>query len=145
MKNMNKLAILAAAGTVALASTASAEDKVNFEKQILPVFEEKCIKCHKKPYTDERGRLKKPKSGLRLDGAKFYAKGGDLQADDDKKVLVAGKSGESTLYTFTMLPEEDDLFMPPKGDAMTDDEKALLKKWIDEGADFGDWKGEESE
>ncbi|MDG2123355.1 MAG: hypothetical protein P8J87_06650 [Verrucomicrobiales bacterium] len=142
---MTKLAIVAVAGTVALASNAAADEKVNFEKQILPVLEKKCIKCHKKPYTDERGRLKKPKSGLRMDGAKFYAKGGDIQEDEDKKVLVAGKSGESTLYTFTMLPEEDDLFMPPKGDAMTADEKALLKQWIDQGAEFGDWKGEESE
>jgi len=26
---------------------------------------------------------------------------------------------------------------------LTDAEKALLKKWIDDGADFGGWKGNE--
>jgi hypothetical protein len=31
--------------------------------------------------------------------------------------------------------------MPPEGkaDPFTDEEKALLKKWIDEGANFGAW------
>lgn len=122
---------------------AGAQDKVNFEKQLLPVLEEKCIECHKAPYKDERGRTKKPKSGLRLDGAWGYAKGGSIQEDENKKVLTPGKPDESTLYSFTNLPEDDDLFMPPKGDALTDEEKALLKRWIEEGAEFGDWKGNE--
>jgi len=35
--------------------------------------------------------------------------------------------------------------MPPKGDPLTNEEKELLKEWIDEGASFGGWKGDESE
>jgi hypothetical protein len=40
-----------------------------------------------------------------------------------------------------MLPEDDDEHMPNIGDAMTDQEKEILKKWIASGADFGGWKG----
>lgn len=42
----------------------------------------------------------------------------------------------------TLPPDEDD-FMPPKGkaDPLTPEEVDLLKRWIDEGADFGDWRG----
>ncbi len=41
------------------------------------------------------------------------------------------------------LPETDELAMPPegKGDRVTAADQALIKKWIDSGADFGAWKG----
>jgi hypothetical protein len=40
-----------------------------------------------------------------------------------------------------MLPKDDDGHMPPKGDDLTKEEIALLKKWIEEGADFAGWIG----
>ena len=49
-------------GFLAFASSFSlAEDRVDFEKQILPIFEQKCFECH------SGGGKKKPKAGLRLD------------------------------------------------------------------------------
>ena len=123
-------------------SRASAEDKVDFEKQILPIIKAKCYKCHQSEHTDETGKVKKPKGGLILDSAAGIKKGGK---EDKEKVLQAGKGAESTLYTATMLPEGDDKAMPPegKGDRVTKAEQELLKKWIDEGANFGAWKGKE--
>ncbi len=150
MNLMKKLTFLPLACSLGIAGLAIAEDeaapaadKVSFEKDIYPIMEAKCIDCHKADYVDERGRTKKAKSGLRMDGAWGYAKGGDLEADEGKKFLTPGKPDESTLYTFTMLPEEDDYHMPSKGDDLTADEQALLKKWIEEGADFGGWVGNE--
>lgn len=117
---------------------ASAEDKVDFTKQILPIFEAKCMKCHETEHTDDTGRLKKPKSGLVMDTAEGLKKGGKENGD---KTLVAGKAAESALYTMTTLPITDEMVMPPEGkaDPLTDAEKELLKKWIDQGADFGGW------
>ncbi len=124
------------------ASRASADDKVDFEKQILPIIKAKCYKCHQSEHTDETGKVKKPKGGLILDSAAGIKKGGK---EDKEKVLQAGKGAESTLYTATALPDSDDKAMPPegKGDRVTKEEQALLKKWIDEGANFGVWKGRE--
>lgn len=127
-----------ALAALAVPVAASAQgDKVNFEKQIWPFLEKSCVKCHKAPY-EEDGKTVKPKAGLRLDGAWAIKAGSENGA-----VLKAGKSGESDLYTRTTLPEDDDDFMPPTGkaDPLTAEQKELLKKWIDQGADFGGWEG----
>lgn len=130
--------------TVALAisgaNTLLAQDApVDFEKQIFPIIEAKCISCHAKEH-EENGRVKKPKSGLALDSVEAIMKGGKTEPG---KTLVPGKPDESYLLKTTLLPEDDDLFMPPKGDKVTDEEKALIKKWIEQGANFGSWKGKE--
>jgi hypothetical protein len=110
---------------------------VSFEKDILPFFEKKCIQCHKAPF-EENGKTVKPKAGLRLDAAWAITTGSENGA-----VLVAGKSVESAIFERVTLPPDDDDFMPPKdkADPLTPEEVALLKTWIDEGADFGEWQG----
>lgn len=122
----------------AQAPAAPAGDKVDFAKQILPIFETKCMKCHETEHTDATGRLKKPKSGLVMDTAEGLKKGGKENGD---KTLVPGKAADSAIYTMTTLPITDEMVMPPEGkaDPLTDAEKDLLKKWIDQGADFGGW------
>lgn len=107
----------------------------NFEKEIWPILNTKCVDCHRAAY-EENGRKKEPKAGLRLDGAWAI-----LRGSENGPVLKPGDSAKSYLYEVTTLPEDDDMFMPPKGDPLTNDEKALLKAWIDSGADFGGWQG----
>ena len=111
--------------------------KINFEKQIFPFLKASCVECHREPY-EKDGKLKKPKAGLRLDGAWAITMG-----SEDGQVVDPGNADESTLYTNVMLPEDDDDVMPPEGkaDPLTNDQKALLKVWIDQGADFGGWAG----
>ncbi|MFZ4764491.1 MAG: c-type cytochrome domain-containing protein [Roseimicrobium sp.] len=133
--------LLAAAGLSAMslyAQTPAAADKVDFEKQVLPIFEAKCMKCHQTEHTDATGKLKKPKGGLVMDTAEGLKKGGKEHGD---KNIVAGKAADSRLYVVTTLAISDDAFMPPEGkaDPLTDAEKEVLKKWIDQGADFGAW------
>ncbi len=111
---------------------------VDFEKEILPILDAKCMKCHETEHTDATGKLKKPKGGLVLDTAEGIKKGGKEHGD---KNLVAGKAADSRLYVVTTLAISDEAAMPPEGkaDPLTDAEKELLKKWIDEGATFGTW------
>lgn len=110
---------------------------VDFEKEIWPFIETKCVECHKAPY-EENGRTKKPKAELRLDGAWAWTAGSENGA-----VLKEGNADESELYIRVTLPEDDDDFMPPTGkaDPLTPEELVLFKTWIDEGADFGEWHG----
>jgi hypothetical protein len=111
---------------------------VDFEFHVLPVLEEKCFKCHLPPH-DEDGELKKPKAGLILDSAK-----GILKGSSDGAVVVPGDSEGSLLYSLTALPDSDDDSMPPKRDeneALSRIELAYLKRWIEEGASFGEWAG----
>jgi hypothetical protein len=107
----------------------------DFEKEIWPFLNTKCVDCHRATY-EENGRKKEPKAGLRLDGAWAILKG-----SENGPVLKPGDAAKSYLYEVTTLPEDDDMFMPSKGDPLTVAEKALLKAWIDGGADFGSWEG----
>lgn len=116
MKTCLKLTLLAA---LALASTATAQ--VDFVKDIQPVLEVHCTKCH--------GEDQK-KGGLRLHTLADTLKGGDSGT-----ALVAGKSKDSRLYTTTTLKPDDDAFMPPpKEGPLPKEQQAKLREWIDAGA-----------
>ena len=94
---------------------------VDFNRDIRPIFAEKCVLCHG---PDERDR----EADLRLDvrHSAFEDRGGYA-------AIVAGNAEDSELY----LRITDDLDpMPPEGaeEALTSEEIELLKRWIDEGA-----------
>ncbi len=126
-----------AALALVLSNGASAQDdKVSFEKDIYPLVKNSCLDCHKPPYEDERGRTRKPKGDLVLVSKEGFEAGGE-----DGAIIEAGKPEDSPFYAMTILPIEHDEHMPPEGkaDEWTDDQKALVKKWIEQGADYGDW------
>lgn len=108
---------------------------VSFEKDLLPVLTKKCVDCHRAPY-EENGKKKEPKAGLRLDASWAIIKG-----SENGPVLTAGAPDKSAIYESVLLPKDDDGHMPPKGDDLTAGEVAMLKKWIEEGANFGGWIG----
>jgi len=107
------------AASLALASSATAA--VDFVKDIQPILEVHCTKCH--------GEDQK-KGGLRLHTLADALKGGD-----SGPAFVAGKSKESRLYISTTLKPDDDGFMPPpKEGALPKEQQAKLREWIDTGA-----------
>ena len=108
---------------------------VDFEKQVWPILENRCIECHKAPY-EQAGRVKNPKAGLRLDGAAHIMLG-----SDDGPVIKVDHPSQSSLYIRVTLPYEDDEHMPPKGEPLSDKQKEILRKWIAQGVDFGAWVG----
>lgn len=133
-----KFKLLAILSAVSLSAAWNAQ-AVDFEKEVLPIFKDRCFDCHQKERTDEKtGKVKKPKGKFRMDSAAMLMKGGD-----EGKNVVPGKPDESTVYTSTTVPESDDKAMPPegKGDRLTKEQQEIIKKWIAEGANFGAWKG----
>ena len=108
---------------------------VTFEKDIWPIFEARCIECHKKPY-EEDGKLKKPKAGLRLDGAWHIMKG-----SEDGPIIVPGRKDASTLLYHISLPADDEDVMPPKGELLTKEQIGKIGLWIEEEARFEGWEG----
>lgn len=141
MKTKLFSASLVAAIAASLAPLATAQDAIDFEKQILPILKESCFKCHEKEH-EEDGRIKKPKGGLRLDSAAAILKGGK---ENPGETVVPGKPDASTMVKSMALPESDELAMPPegKGDRVKAENQELIKKWIAAGANFGSWKGVE--
>ncbi len=96
--------------------------KVDFAKEILPILEKNCIECH---------GAEKQKGKLRLDSKEAALKGGDTGT-----AIVAGKGADSLLFKRVILPRDNDEAMPPKGEGLAKAQQELLKKWIDEGAEW---------
>ncbi len=99
---------------------AAAAGTVDFEKDIMPILQAKCVGCH---------GPEKQAGKLRLDLAEFIKAGGN-----SGPAVVAGKPGESPLCVRVHLPKEDEKHMPKEGDPLTAEQLALVAKWITEGA-----------
>lgn len=130
-------------GLIALAAPAqdSKTAKVDFQKQIWPILEKRCVECHATAHAGPDGKMKKPKGGVTLD-----SKAG-ITSSKRGKVVVAKKSADSMLYASITLAADDEDRMPPakKGDPLSKDQTELIQKWIDQGADFGTWTGKAKE
>ena len=116
----------------ALAKAEGAKPKpgepIDFDRHVLPIFEERCNSCHHAPF-DRSGRLVNPKAGLRLDNYAQVMKG-----NIEGPIVKANDLESSNLYQVLILPEDDDLFMPPKGGALDAEQIDIIKRWITEGA-----------
>ncbi|MDA0752860.1 MAG: SUMF1/EgtB/PvdO family nonheme iron enzyme, partial [Verrucomicrobia bacterium] len=100
--------------------------KVDFVEDVQLVLEQNCVSCHREGHAD-----------------------GDLQLDVREKAFAGGKSGKaiipgrsslSSLYTFTILPEDHGDLMPPakKDGPMSKEKTDILRFWIDQGAQWPD-------
>jgi hypothetical protein len=100
----------------------AAKKDVSFEKDIKPIFEKACFKCH--------GGEKPPKAKLRVDSVDAIKKG-----SENGPVIVAGKSDKSSLV-HTVAGLVEDMMMPPEGkaDPLTKEQIGLVRAWIDQGA-----------
>lgn len=118
-----------------LAATVAAQGKVDFQKQVWPVLQARCVECHAAAHMGADGKLKKPKGGVVLD-----SKDGMLGSDG---LIVAKDAARSSLYTAISLPADDEDRMPPanKGKPLSAEQQATIKQWLDEGAAFGSWTG----
>ena len=104
----------------------AADSKVDFAREIRPLLAKKCFACHG---PDDEHR----EGGLRLD----IQEGATKKLETGAVAVVAGKSGESELVR-RILSADDNERMPPKatGITLTEEQKALFKRWIDEGASY---------
>ena len=87
------------------------------------IIDSKCVKCH---------NMSKSKGGLMLTSEEQMNNGGE-----NGKIFLANNSSDSKLYTYLNLPLNDKMHMPPDGNSqLTENEKNIIKMWIDTGAQF---------
>lgn len=100
---------------------APATSKVDFVRDIKPIFDSACVKCHGKG---------KEKGGFSLETRELFFKGGD-----GGNPVVSGRSAESLLIELVS-GFDLDIVMPKKGSKLKPAEVALLRAWIDQGANW---------
>ena len=114
-----------AAAATPVVKTAAAKLPSNFfATKIKPMIDSKCVDCH--------GSTKQ-KGDLRLDSVAAIKKGAG------HPVVVAGDLELSSFYQRLITPDQEDLMPPPdKGGPLAPNVIAMVKAWIEAGADFGD-------
>lgn len=112
-----------ALGLAGLASPEAhgAQDPVSYNFEVRPVLASKCFACHGMDAARRKGKL-------RLDQAESAL---------SKKAVVPGKPDESALIERILSTDPDEVMPPPEKHAeVTEAEKALLRRWIAEGAHY---------
>lgn len=96
-------------------------EKVDFEKQILPLFVDRCSKCHSED--------------VRIVGLTLTTAAGIKKGSQNGPVVIPKNSDESLLYKRLRLQQ-----MPPGGEGKVFDKKELelVRLWIDTGATMKD-------
>ncbi len=98
-----------------------------FSRDILPILSDNCFHCHGPDPKEGR------KGDLRLD-VETEAK----KVRDGHAAIAAGKAEESEVILRLLSSDRDEKMPPPKtGRALKQEQVALLKRWIDEGAQWG--------
>ncbi len=116
-----------ALGLMALAASAIhavAADRVEYNRDVRPIFSENCFLCHG---PDKNTR----KAGLRLDLPEEAVRAGK----SGKIAIVPGKPAESELVRRLVTSDADDLMPPPETHKqVTAEQRETLRRWIAEGA-----------
>lgn len=123
---MRKLLI----GVVALALTSVAffyltrSDHVDFNTQVKPIINKKCITCH--------GGVKRES-----DFSLLFRQDAMAKAESGKFAIIPGDASASELVRRINSHDPEER-MPYKKDPLTKDEIDILTQWINEGAEWGD-------
>ncbi len=94
--------------------------KVDFTRDIKPILETSCFRCH---------GPEKPRSRFRLDNRESALKGGDNGVD----IIPANSAKSPLIHYVSRLVTDMEMPPPGKGEPLTKLQIALFRAWIDQG------------
>ena len=108
-----------------LLSAPGAWAKLEFNRDVRPILSDKCFACHG---FDAETR----EAGLRLDTEE-----GAYSLKDGVQAIKPGALQESEVWHRITHSDEDELMPPPESNkSLTEGEKEVLKRWIEDGAKY---------
>jgi len=123
--DMNGFRIAQTALVLCMATGSAWTMPVEFNRDIRPILSKNCFACHGQD-------AKKRKGKLRLDTTE-----GALASKKGVAAIVPGKISESELWARITSGDPDELMPPAETKkTLTDEEKQLLKRWIEQGAKY---------
>src|SRR4051812_42656755 len=118
-------ALLVAVASLFVGAAPAADSPPTFNRDIRPILSSKCFACH-------GFDAKKRQADRRLDTAE-----GANEEHDGVRAIVPGDLGKSELWRRVISKDEDEM-MPPESSnkTLTDAERELIKRWIEQGAPY---------
>ncbi len=109
-----------------LATAPHALAEINFTRDVQPILNKNCVACH--------GGVKE------AGGVSFIFRDQVLgKGESGKTVVVPGKPEESEMIARVITDDPDDLMpQPDHGPRLSDADVETLRKWIAEGAEWGE-------
>lgn len=143
MRHKTTLAVfflLALETLVITTNVVMAQTEIDFENQIFPILQNRCFNCHSTSRSDAV-EATKPMGGVLLDSVK------GIKDSLRGEVIIADEAEDSLLYQRITLPEDDAGIMPPpeEGMPLTKNETDLIREWIEQGANYGTWRGNQTQ
>ncbi len=108
----------------AFVSATALAEPVDFVRDIRPILQQHCYRCH---------GAEKQQSGLRLDIKSEAFKGGDAYGP----AIVGSNVADSPLIEL-VTSDDDDLRMPLSGKPLSPQQIAVLSRWVQQGATWPD-------
>ena len=103
-------------------------EKIDFNFHIKPILSDRCFKCHGPDKNKIEGNL-----ALHTKETAFAP----LGKDENRFAIVASDPKNSTLIQRIFHTDPNEIMPPPESNlTLNDYEKALLKKWIEQGAEW---------
>jgi len=115
MKLKDAIAMLLVLGGLLISSPTTAANEVDFVKDIKPILEKHCLHCHGQEAPEAF----------------------TMEPDEVFDYIVAGAAEESMLYRVLVSGDEEELMPPPDfKQPLRKEQIQLIKKWINQGADW---------
>jgi len=102
---------------------AGCSQEVSFKRDIYPIFEKRCLSCHK------AGGKGYEKSGFSVESYDAILKG-----TRHGRVIDPGSSINSTLFRLVDHQVDPQIFMPLDAPKLPEEEIKVIREWIDLGA-----------
>ena len=103
--------------SISLATLSVSFGAIDFAKEVQPLLEKHCLKCHRDGYKKSDYKIETRAAAL---------------ADE---MIVPGKADESLFIELIELDDEDPDVMPPSKEVrLTKEEKKIIRDWVNEGA-----------
>ena len=102
---------------ISLATLSVSYGAIDFAKEVQPLLERHCLKCHREGYKKSDYKIETRAAAL---------------ADE---MIVPGKADESIFIELIELDDDDPDVMPPSKEVrLTKEEKKIIRDWVNEGA-----------
>ena len=135
MKNTKIFLILLSFSWPLISNAADIPQKVEFNRDIRPIFSGTCFNCHGPDEHEAKAHLQLHTFEAATKPRTYTSKSGVKKTKE--AVIVPGHPEKSSVWERVSTNDKDDIMPPPDfHHTLSDRDKQLIKKWIEQGAEY---------